>query len=124
MDNLTSSEHDVEDAPVIRKKCLLRILALLVAKQKDITVDDEWVQAEADLFREQFNLNDPDVTMRWLQRVGLDISEFSEIMYEFSVVRKLQIIFEKEIESRFEGHVKIDSVRTTRHGLNLFEERD
>jgi hypothetical protein len=99
----------------LRKKVLLRHLALQYAERLGITIAPDEIQEMSHAFRRQFGLTTRTEMMAWMHSEGLDLDAFTEVMREFCAVKKMEQLFVHEIDRRVPSHMRVNSARDWQH---------
>lgn len=75
------------------------------ATEENITIGEEELQQAADRFRLEHHLITSQDTLDWLQKYGLSVTEFEELIYNRTLARKLaQHLFGDRVEAHFATH--------------------
>jgi hypothetical protein len=91
----------------LRKRTLLRVLALKHASDLGMVATPEETQIMADDFRRARHLTSPEAMHAWLAAADLSLERFSEIVRELATVRKLEQHYAVEVERRLADHLKL-----------------
>ena len=100
-----------ETLKVVRKKVLLRLLAVREMERLRISVTDDQVNEMARDFRRQFGLLTQADTREWLAETGLSVEEFTEVMSDFAAVRIMERLYAPAIDRDVPNHIRINAVR-------------
>ncbi|MEA5558828.1 peptidylprolyl isomerase [Nodularia spumigena] len=88
--------------PELVEQIVSRKIILAAAEEAGIKVEIEELQKAADLFRLTNKLTNAEDTWKWLEKHGLSIDEFEEIVYNNIIIGKLiQHLFADKIEPYF-----------------------
>lgn len=85
----TEPEHVAPEEALPLARAYQRALALELARAAGIEVEAREVQAVSEAFRRARGLGDPEVTRAWLARQGLSLEQFSLLMRDEALVRRL-----------------------------------
>lgn len=91
----------------LRKKTLLRTLAMKHASQLGLLADADETQQMADDFRRARGLVDGERMLAWLKEQELSLEAFSEVIRELATVRKLEHHYSLEVDARIGAHVRM-----------------
>lgn len=75
--------------PELVEQIVSRKIILAAAEEAGIKVETEELQKAADLFRFQKQITNAEDTWKWLEKHGLSIDEFEEIVYNNIIIGKL-----------------------------------
>ncbi|KZL49331.1 peptidylprolyl isomerase [Nodularia spumigena CS-586/05] len=75
--------------PELVEQIVMRKIILAAAEEAGIKVETEELQKAADLLRFQNQLTNAEDTWKWLEKHGLSIDEFEEIVYNNIIIAKL-----------------------------------
>ncbi|MFN6518648.1 MAG: peptidylprolyl isomerase [Nostoc sp. CreGUA01] len=91
--------------PEIVEEIVSRNFIVSAAKEAGIKVETEELQKAADLLRLMNGLTSADNTWKWLDKYGLSLDDFEEMVYYSSLIAKLtQHLFAEKIEPYFFEH--------------------
>ncbi|WP_019501031.1 peptidylprolyl isomerase [Pseudanabaena sp. PCC 6802] len=108
--------------PIIVEGIVGRKILRYTAAEAGITVEPEELQQAADSIRLVNNLRRTEDTWQWLQKYGLTLDEFEEIVYGNVISSKLaQHLFEKKIEQFFIEH-QLDYAQVVMYEIVLDDE--
>ncbi|BAZ33270.1 PpiC-type peptidyl-prolyl cis-trans isomerase [Cylindrospermum sp. NIES-4074] len=107
--NITITKEDIFQQvklscriPDIVEEIVNRKVIIAAAEEAGITVETEELQKAADLLRLTNKLTSADDTWKWLEKHGLSIDDFEEIVYHSIIFGKLsQHLFSDKIEPYF-----------------------
>jgi hypothetical protein len=91
----------------LRKKTLLRTLAMKHASEIGLTATVEETQQMADDFRRARGLSDAQQMLAWLTTNQLSLERFSEVIRELATVRKLERYYALEVDARIPDHLRM-----------------
>jgi L-ascorbate metabolism protein UlaG (beta-lactamase superfamily) len=103
-----------EPLGLTRKRVLLRMLAGEEMKRRHLTVSAEQVREMSDDLRRQNGLVDHAAMVAWLERAGLTMAEYCEIIVDWQGVIQLEDALADAIEKRVAGQRAFASMRTAR----------
>jgi hypothetical protein len=101
-----------ERLAVIRKKILLRFLAIQEAERRGIVIPPADVLRLADRVRSASGLESADGLSAWLRAEGLSETAFLTAMQEFVAVERVQELYAEELEQRIADHTRINELVT------------
>ncbi|MEH2138937.1 peptidylprolyl isomerase [Nostoc sp.] len=108
--------------PEIVEQIVSRKVIISTLEQANITVETEELQKAADLFRLMNKLTSAEDTWKWLEKHGLSLDDFEEIVYNGILVGKLnQHLFTDKIEPYFFEH-QLDYVGVVMYEVVLDDE--
>jgi hypothetical protein len=91
----------------LRKRTLLRVLAIKHASDLGMVATPEETQTMADDFRLARQLISPEEMQAWLLAADLTLERFSEVVRELATVRKLEQHYALEVERRLASHLQL-----------------
>jgi hypothetical protein len=100
-----------EPLSLTRKRVLLRYLAAADLERRGQEVTRAEVQALSDTLRREMSLQAPEDMTAWLERTGLSVSQYSELLAEWCAVKRLDAELAAEIENRVPAQVAFASMR-------------
>jgi hypothetical protein len=100
-----------ETMAVVRKKALLRILALHDADRAGISVTDADIKATSDWFRRGFGLLADEDFSHWIECQKLTETAFAKAMHDFTVVRLLEEAYAEDINELVPDQIAIGTAR-------------
>jgi hypothetical protein len=100
-----------ETLKVVRKKVLLRLLAVREMSRLGILLTDDQVHEMACDFRRQFGLLSEAETRAWLDFAGLSVEEFTQVMSDFAAIRVLERLYRTAIDRGVPCHIRVNAVR-------------
>jgi|SRR5437899_88476 hypothetical protein len=100
-----------ETMAVVRKKCLLRILARRDADHADISIAGSDMQATSDWFRGSFGLLAEEDFSNWIESQKLTKAAFASAMHDFAIVRLLEQAYAEEINELVPNQIAISTAR-------------
>lgn len=114
---LHALDHDAEGPggellKVLRKKVLLRRLAVRHAEMLGLEVTSAEVQAMADSFRRRFGLLSRDAMNEWMGRYGVTRAELGQAMAEFCAVKQMELLMRHDVDASMPLHMRIHTART------------
>ena len=101
-----------EPLSLTRKRVLLRYLAAADLERRGQEVTRAEVQALSDMLRHQTSLEAPEAMSAWLERTGLSVRQYSEVLAEWCAVHRLDAELAAEIENRVPAQIAFASMRT------------
>lgn len=105
--------------PKIAKEIARRKIINETAKAQNIVLSELEIQQAADSFRLQNNLSSSQKTLKWLEKYGLSIEEFEQLIYYNSLSMKLaQHLYSDRVEAYFYEH-QLDYTKATIHEVIL-----
>jgi hypothetical protein len=96
---------------VVRKKCLLRILARHDADRANISITGSDIQATSDWFRRGFGLLAEEDFSHWIESQNLTKTAFASAMHDFTIVRLLEQAYAEEINELVPNQIAISTAR-------------
>ncbi|TYO68389.1 hypothetical protein FXV83_00725 [Bradyrhizobium hipponense] len=100
-----------ETMAVVRKKCLLRILACQDADRANISITGSDIQATSDWFRRGFGLLAEEDFSHWIESQKLTKAAFASAMHDFTIVRLLEQAYAEEIDELVPNQIAISTAR-------------
>lgn len=100
-----------ETMAVVRKKALLRILALREAERAKLRPTDADVEAMSQHFRRHHGLLDGGELTRWLDAQALSREGFARAMHDFTVVTLVENLYAREIDALVADHIAVSTAR-------------
>lgn len=100
-----------ETMAVVRKKCLLRILACHDADRANISITGSDVQATSDWFRLGFGLVAEEDFSHWIDSQKLTRAAFASAMHDFTITRLLEQAYAEEINELVPNQIAISTAR-------------
>ncbi|GAA2767621.1 hypothetical protein GCM10010103_66630 [Streptomyces paradoxus] len=104
-----------EPVGLSRKRVLLRLLALEEMQRRGLTVSTQQVADMSDDLRRRHGLTDHADMVAWLNRAGLSMAEYCEILYEWQGVLRLEEAMSDLIEKRLAGQRAFATMRAVSH---------
>jgi L-ascorbate metabolism protein UlaG (beta-lactamase superfamily) len=111
---LTIAGSTSEPMGLSRKRVLLRILASEEMKRRGLTVTTEQIMEMSDDLRRENDLVDHDRMLAWLDRAGLSMAEYCQILVEWQGVIQLETVMADAIEKELAGQRAFASMRNER----------
>jgi hypothetical protein len=108
---LTMSGAAGEPPGLTKKRVLLRLLATEEIKRRGLTVSRQQIQEMSDDLRLQNGLIEHSDMLGWLERAGLSMAEYCEILLEWQAVIQLEDVMADSIEKRLAGQRSLASMR-------------
>ena len=103
-----------EPTGLSRKRVLLRILANEEMKRRGLTVSMQQIMDMSDELRQENGLVDHEQMLAWLERAGLSMAEYCEILAEWQGVIQLEDVMADAIEKSVAGQRAFASMRNER----------
>ncbi len=97
-----------------RKRVLLRLLAGEEMKRRELVVTTQQVREMSDDLRRLNGLVENEAMLAWLERAGLTMTEYCEILVDWQGVMQLEGVLADTIEKRVAGQRAFASMRTAR----------
>jgi L-ascorbate metabolism protein UlaG (beta-lactamase superfamily) len=107
---------DFEPMGLSRKRVLLRLLAREELARRGVSVGAREVQEMSDELRRDNGLGDRQAMLGWLDRAGLTMSEYSEILADWKGVLWLEGALASDIERQVGRQRAFATMRTARAG--------
>jgi parvulin-like peptidyl-prolyl isomerase len=105
--------------PKITKEIARRKIINETAQAQNIVLSELETQQAADSFRLQNNLSSSQATLNWLEKYGLSIEEFEQLIYDNSLSLKLaQHLYSDLVEAYFYEH-QLDYTQAVIHEIVL-----
>ena len=116
---------EFETSVAAREKALLRLLAEREAERFNLIADPRDIAETESSFRKQHSLCSADELQEWLSRVQFSRARFSRLMSELALIRKLEELFQAQLESRIDEQSRILNVQKSTpifdKAMNTFE---
>jgi L-ascorbate metabolism protein UlaG (beta-lactamase superfamily) len=111
---LTMAGSAAEPTGLSRKRVLLRLLAGEEMRRRGLTVSTDQMMDMSDELRREHGLIDQDQMLAWLERAGLSMAEYCEILFDWQGVIELETLMADAIEKRLAGQRAFASMREAR----------
>jgi Beta-lactamase superfamily domain len=104
------------NAQVLSKKALLTYLSIREAERIGLEVNAAEIQNISDIFRTHFGLLDPQIVEKWIDKSGLTIDSYSEMMQCMATVIKLEQKYVDELQPLLRVHERIATAQSVLAG--------
>jgi L-ascorbate metabolism protein UlaG (beta-lactamase superfamily) len=104
------------NSQVLSKKALLTYLSIREAERIGLEVTDADTQEISDTFRTHFGLLDPQLVEKWIDKSGLTIDSYAQMMQHMATVIKLEQKYINELQPLLAEHERVASVQSVLAG--------